>query len=122
METPLPKNCQHLFGIVNIVAPNLAVVHGDKTTPHIANILHEKAIETIVLKGGRELNNRLGMNFVTLAPNKIVMPAGAPDIKKQLTNHGIEVHEIVIDEYLKAAGGLACLTGILRRDCSSCSK
>ena len=69
-----------------------------------------------MLPDNDELNIMLGMNFVTLSPGKIVMPSGAPEIKAKLAASGIEAHEIDVSEYLKGAGGLACLTGILRRD------
>ncbi len=115
IETPLPENSQHLLGIVNFVACDLAVVHGGKVTKHITNQLAAKDISTIVLPEDDELNISLGMNFVTLGSRKIIMPSGSPGICAKMKNHDIEVHEINVSEYLKAAGGLACLTGILRR-------
>lgn len=116
LETVLPEKAQHLLGIVNFVASDLAVVHGGKITSHLADILSCRGIKTIVLPDGEELRDKMAMNFVTLAPGRIVMPSGAPKTRGILTAHGIEAHEIDVSEYLKAAGGLACLTGILRRE------
>ncbi|MBU0485643.1 MAG: amidinotransferase [Proteobacteria bacterium] len=116
LTTTIPERSQHLLGIVNFVAADLAVVHGGKVTPHLTALLAAKEIKTIVLPDDDELNFKLGMNFVTLAPGKIVMPSGAPRIKARLAAQGIEAHEIEVSEYLKAAGGPACLTGILRRE------
>lgn len=115
-QIPLPEKSQHLLGIINPVASDLAVVHGGKITQDLTDILQAKNITTILLEDDAELNSQMGMNFVTLSPGKIVMPTGAPAVKCRLEDHGIEVHQIDIGEYLKAAGGLACLTGILRRD------
>lgn len=92
------------------------MVHSGKLTPQLADLLDAKSIKTIVLPDGEELNHRLGMNFVTLASSKVVMPSGAPGIKEILLANGLEVHEVDVSEYLKAAGGLACLTGILKRE------
>lgn len=116
IKTPLPQKTQHLLGIVNFVAADQAVVHGGKMTPHLADILAAKGIKTIVLPDDDELNVGLGMNFVTLGPGDIVMPSGAPGIKARLAAQGIAAHEIEVGEYLKAAGGPACLTGIIRRE------
>ncbi len=115
IEIPLPHNCQHLLGIVNFVDEDLAIVHGGKATPLIFKTLLQRGIKSIVLPVDYELTKALGMNFVTLAPKKIVMPSGAPGIRGKLEANGIEVHEVDVSEYLKAAGGIACLTGILRR-------
>ncbi|MFH0781131.1 MAG: arginine deiminase family protein [Pseudomonadota bacterium] len=116
IEIPLPKKCQHLLGIVNFIDVDLAAVHGGKITHQLSDILSARKIRTILLPDNDDLNVRQGMNFVTLAPGKIVMPKGAPGVKASLEDHGIEAYEVEISEYLKAAGGLACLTGILRRD------
>ncbi len=116
LDIPLPEKSQHLLGIVNFIDVDLAAVHGGKITRLLSNILATRNIRTIVLPDSDEMNVRLGMNFVTLAPGKIVMPRGAPGVKASLENHGVEAHEVEISEYLKAAGGLACLTGILRRE------
>ena len=37
-------------------------------------------------------------------------------MRRRLEGEGVVVHAVDIGEYLKAAGGLACLTGILARD------
>ena len=116
VEIPLPEKSQHLLGLVNFVDSERAIIHGGKITTHLRDILTARGIKTIVLADSEELNSKLAMNFVTLAPGKIVMPSGAPMTKGKLQAAGLQVHEINISEYLKAAGGLACLTGILRRE------
>jgi len=56
------------------------------------------------------------MNFVAVGPSEILMPAGCPGIRVRFQAEGVDAHEVEVGEYLKAAGGLACLTGILARD------
>ncbi len=116
IAVPLPSGVQHLLGVVNFVAAELAVVHGGQADGQLLSLLAAKGIETIVLAPDEEVTAKLGMNFVTLAPRRIVMPAGCPGIKNRLGAAGIACAEIEVGEYLKAAGGLACLTGILRRE------
>lgn len=115
ISVPLPTGVQHLLGVVNFVAADLAVLNGGKASANLQKILVGAGVETIVLPPDRELTVKLGMNFVTLGPRRIVMPGGCPGIKKRLQQAGIECAEIEVGEYLKAAGGLACLTGILKR-------
>jgi arginine deiminase len=58
----------------------------------------------------------LALNFVTLAPGKILMAAGYPETKKFLENHSIQVIEVEIAELRKGWGSLHCMIGILRRN------
>ncbi len=111
----LPSGIQHLLGIVNLVDHDLAVVRSDKATADLLDILRNAHIETIPCDPDEEIVDRLGMNFVAIGPRRIVMPGGCPNLRRRLMNSGISVHEIDISEYLKGAGGLGCLTGIIRR-------
>ena len=56
------------------------------------------------------------MNFVTLAPGRIVMPARCPRTTAVYEAHDVECHAVEVSEYIKAAGALGCLTGILSRE------
>jgi N-dimethylarginine dimethylaminohydrolase len=58
---------------------------------------------------------RTRMNFVTLRPRRVLMPAGCQGVRARLEAEGIATIEVEIGEYLKAAGGVGCLTGVLRR-------
>lgn len=62
-----------------------------------------------------EEGRRMALNFVTLAPRKVLMPAGCPRTQALLESAGVERLSVEIGEIVKAAGGIACLTGILRR-------
>ncbi len=112
---PMPAGVQHLLGVVNFVDTDLAVLHGGRTPSSLKVFLASQGVETISLAPGDELDQGRGMNFVTLAPRRVLMPAGCPGIRSQLEEAGIEVLEAEVGEYLKGAGGLGCLTGILSR-------
>ncbi|MDD5759585.1 MAG: arginine deiminase family protein [Desulfobulbaceae bacterium] len=115
LEVALPRGVQHLLGVVNFVDRGVAVLNVAKASPALQEVLASRGIATILLPPDDELLQGLGMNFVTLAPRRVVMPANCPGIRKKMMSAGVEVLEMDVSEYLKAAGGLACLTGILRR-------
>lgn len=115
IEITLPRGCQHLLGVVNFISGDLAAVHERKLTTELTGILEHHNIETVRMPDNDDVNRRLAMNFVTLSPREIVMPAGAPAIGDLLGKHGVTVFTVECSEYLKAAGGLGCATGILRR-------
>jgi arginine deiminase len=56
------------------------------------------------------------LNFVTLGPRRILMAAGNPITRAFYEKAGITYHQVEVDELLKAAGGIGCLTGILERE------
>jgi len=118
LEVALPVGVQHLLGVVNFVDRDLAVVNGGKVTAQLAELLDARDIRQIVLPPDAELTAGLGMNFVTLAPRRLLMPAGCPGIRARFRSEGLEVLEAEIGEYRKAAGGIGCLTGVLRRGSS----
>ncbi|HYK21535.1 MAG TPA: arginine deiminase family protein [Pyrinomonadaceae bacterium] len=111
----LPEGIQHLLGIVNFVDRKLAAVRRDKATNELLGILREAAVEVVFCEPVPDLVERLGMNFVTLASGRVVMPSGCPSVRDRLNDAGVITHELDISEYCKAAGGLGCLTGIIRR-------
>jgi N-dimethylarginine dimethylaminohydrolase len=111
----LPPGIQHLLGILNFLDHDLAAVRRDKATDELFGILREARIEAVLCEPEPDVVERLGMNFVTLGRRRVVMPSGCPSVRDRLGRAGVEVHELEIDEYCKAAGGLGCLTGIIRR-------
>ena len=111
----LPRGVQHLLGVVNFADRDLAAVRRDKATDELLGVLRDAGVETIFCDPGEEVNARLGMNFVALGPRRVVMPGGCPSLRRRLSDAGVSVSEAEVGEYLKAAGGLGCLTGIIRR-------
>jgi N-dimethylarginine dimethylaminohydrolase len=111
----LPQGVQHLLGVVNFADRDLAAVRRDKATDELLGVLRNACVETIFCDPGEEVVERLGMNFVALGPRRIVMPSGCPELRRRLSDAGVSVYEADIGEYGKAAGGLGCLTGIIRR-------
>lgn len=115
IPVPLPPGVQHLLGIVNFIDETLAAVRADRVSDALLAILRTASVETLVCGPGGDVSDRLGMNFVTLAPRRVVMPAGCPSVRQRLAEAGVQVHELDVSEYRKGAGGIGCLTGILSR-------
>ncbi|MDP2310757.1 MAG: arginine deiminase family protein [Pseudomonadota bacterium] len=106
---------QHLLGVVNLITPTLAAVIQPHMTPSLRDALGAADIELIELPSDNETEDLRAMNFVTLAPGRIVMPDRCPRTMARYEAHGVECHPIDVSEYIKAAGALGCLTGILSR-------
>jgi arginine deiminase len=58
----------------------------------------------------------MALNFVTLGPRRILMAAGNPSTQAFYGEAGIDCLTVQVDQLVKAAGGICCLTGILHRE------
>ena len=115
-QVPLPSTgVQHLLGVVNLLDDQLAVINGARADEALLRRLAELGIEPLVFPPGDELLDRRSNNFVTLEPRVVVMPSGCPQSQRLLEDHGVRCHTLDVGEYVKAAGALGCLTGILSR-------
>jgi len=111
-----PAGTQHLQGVISFLGPELAVAHGQRLTPEIAQVMEAAGYELLILEPSEELEGGRAMNIVTLGPNEIVMPSGCPQTQATFEARGIQTHSLEVTEYIKAAGALGCLTGIIARD------
>ena len=59
--------------------------------------------------------DEMAINQVTLGPRKVLMPAERPRTRQFLEAEGVFCRTVAIDELLKGAGGIGCLTGVLKR-------
>lgn len=114
IPVPVPMGVQHLLGSVNFLDESLAALHPG-AGPEVREALRRAGVEVWEVEDPEELTRRRALNFVTLAPRKILMPAHCPRTRRAWEARGIEVRTVEVDEYLKAAGGPGCLTGILWR-------
>lgn len=112
----MPERAQHLLGVVNFVDHDLAMVRAGKASDELSSILKVASVDVLTADDAmRSAADAVGMNFVTLGPRRVAMPSGYPSIRDRLRDAGTLVSEIDVSEYCKAAGGLACSTGILQR-------
>ena len=54
-------------------------------------------------------------NVVTLGPRRVLMPANSEITQRAYQQVGVETVTVEVDEIVKAAGAVGCLTGILSR-------
>lgn len=115
-EFLLGPGVQHLLGAVNFLDRDLAAVHPTGASPLLRHFLETRRITLLDVPVHDRPIPRQPMNFVSIGPRCIAMPAGNQSAAALYRTHGVEVAELETTEYTRAAGGLACLTGILRRD------
>ncbi len=116
MRVQLPWGAMHLDGLLNILDNDLAVVWPRRTPYPVVHCLIERGFRIIEIEDEQEAHHRLPMNFVTLAPGRILMPSGAPRTRAKYEQAGIECVEVDVSELIKAGGGIHCMTGYLKRE------
>jgi len=114
VPVPVPMGVQHLLGSLNFLDFSVAALHPGAGS-EVRDCLRAEGIEVWEVEDQEELTRRRALNFVTLSPRKILMPARCPRTRRAWEARGVEVLTVEVDEYLKAAGGPGCLTGILWR-------
>lgn len=112
----LPYGTMHLMGQLRFADRDLAIAWPGRV-PHAAvEALRARGCSVLFLPDEDEARYGMALNFVTVAPRQILMPAGNPATQSFYKQAGITCHTVQIDELVKAAGGIGCLTGILRRE------
>lgn len=112
----MPFGTMHLMGMLRIVDRDLAIAW-PRRTPHAAvMLLREQGFRVEFLPDADAAQANRALNFVTLAPGKILMPGGNDLTRAWYEGLGIEVIETPMFELRKAAGAVGCLTGIVERD------
>jgi N-dimethylarginine dimethylaminohydrolase len=111
----LPYGAMHLMGQLRFADRNLAIAWPGRVPFAAVEALRDRGYTVALLPDENEARRGMALNFVTLAPRQIMMPAGNPVTQSFYEAAGICCHSIQVDELLKAAGGIGCLTGILHR-------
>jgi len=111
----LPFGSMHLMGTLRLAGPGIAVGYPGRTPHRAVRALRERGYRMLWAPDMDEVK-RMALNFVTLGPGRILMAAGCPRTQAMYEAEGIECVTVEIDELVKAAGGMGCLTGILKRE------
>ena len=77
--------------------------------------LQERGYQMAWLPDLEEVEQLKAFNIVTLAPRKILMPAGCPYTQRFFEDQGVECITVEMDELVKAAGAIGCLSGVVER-------
>ena len=112
----MPYGTMHLMGMMRIPNRNLAIAW-PRRTPHAAvTLLRDHGYQVEFLPDVDAAQANRALNFVTLGPGRILMPAGNDQTCSWYESLGIEVVQTPMFELRKAAGAVGCLTGIIERE------
>jgi N-dimethylarginine dimethylaminohydrolase len=112
----LPHGAMHLMGTLRFLDRDLAVAWSGRVPYGAVEALQTRGYRVIFLPDGSEAQRGMALNFVTLSPRQVLMPAGNPATQRFYEEAGITCHTVAVDELIKAAGGIGCLTGVLERN------
>lgn len=112
----LPYGAMHLMGQLRFAGPDLAVAWPGRVPYQAVEALRLRGFTVLFVPDEDEAKHGMALNFVTLGPRHILMPAGNPVTQAMFVAAGIECIPVPVDELVKAAGAIGCLTGILLRD------
>ena len=115
VEVPLGPGVQHLLGSMVPLDEHTVALHSAAAGAELRAVLADHGYRVIEFEPDDELLHARGLNLVPLAPGRVLMPAGAPGIRRRLEAAGVAVRVVDVGEYVKAAGGIGCVTGILHR-------
>lgn len=112
----LPKNVQHLLGLLQIIDKKKALIRNQIAPKKLIRLLNKENFKLINIPEIGEVTHKQGMNIVTIRPNEIFMPKDCPELKDLYKKNKIKIlAELEITQLLAGAGGLACATGIIAR-------
>jgi N-dimethylarginine dimethylaminohydrolase len=112
----LPYGAMHLMGLLRFLDRDLAIAW-PRRTPHAAvEALRWRGVQVEFPAFEDRAAHYRAVNFVTLGPRQILMPAGAEDVQSFYENLGVECRTTPTEELSKAAGNTGCLTGVLSRE------
>jgi len=112
----MPFGTMHLMGMLRIADKDLAIAWPRRTAHAAVMALRERGYTVAFLPDQEEAQANRALNFVTLAPRRILMVGGNPTTQLFYEELGIEVTAVPADELAKAAGAIGCLTGVLGRE------
>jgi arginine deiminase len=115
----LPYGAMHLMGTLRFPDRDLAVAWRERVPCAAVEALRTRGYTVLFAPDEGEARRRMALNFVTLAPRHILMTAGNPITQAFYQDAGIVCETVEVDELLKAAGGIGCLTGVLERESQS---
>ncbi|MCP4143128.1 MAG: amidinotransferase [Chloroflexi bacterium] len=117
VQVDLPVGTMHLMGVLRIISSDLAIARGYRFAHRGVDALKARGMRVLYLPDEKNsASYTAALNFVTLAPYKILMVGGNPVAQDFYENLGITCHAVEMDELRKAAGAIGCTSGILERE------
>ena len=82
----------------------------------VYELLKARGFRFLDVPDAGEARHGMAINMVPLAPGVVVMPAGNPVTRAALEAHGVTCLEAEVDELMKGAGSVHCMTGVVHRE------
>jgi N-dimethylarginine dimethylaminohydrolase len=111
----LPYGAMHMMGTLRFPDRDLAVAWAGRVPYAAVEGLRTRGYKVLFAPEERELRQGMALNFVTLGPRQVLMAAGNPVTQRFYKQTGIRCEVVEVDELVKAAGGIGCLTGVVWR-------
>jgi N-dimethylarginine dimethylaminohydrolase len=112
----LPRGVQHLMGLVRLVDARLALARVERAPASLLRLLARRGFRVVPVPEIGETTEGQGMNVVTVAPRRVLMPKDCPLLKRAYAAAGVSVAaEVGIAQLRRGAGGLGCASGVLAR-------
>jgi N-dimethylarginine dimethylaminohydrolase len=115
LRLPIPYGYAHIDSIISFVDKKTAVFDPVRLPWDVWTALKNRGFKLFEAPSSLETRD-LALNFIALAPGKILMAAGYPETKEFLQSRGIAVLEVDITELRKGWGSLHCMTAVLKRE------
>lgn len=116
IQVGLPYGAMHLMGTLRFAARDLALAWPGRVPYAAVEALRRRGYIVLFLPDDRAAMQSAAFNFVTLGPRRILMPAGNPTTEAFYREAGLHCITVEVDELIKAAGAIGCMTGIVARE------
>jgi N-dimethylarginine dimethylaminohydrolase len=108
-----PAEVMHLLSLVNLAAPDLAVVHLSLAPVRLVELLHERGVRIVDVPDDEF--ESMGPNVLALEPGVVIALERNRETQRRLERLGVEVQTYAGTELSKGDGGPGCLTRPLLR-------
>jgi N-dimethylarginine dimethylaminohydrolase len=115
IQVGLPYGAMHLMGTLRFADRDLAIAWPGRVPYAAVEALRGRGYRVLFLPDPDEARHGMALNTVTLGPRRVLMPAGNPITQSFYEAAGIDSLTVAVDELIKAAGGIGCMTGVLER-------
>ena len=112
----LPSGTMHLMGVLRFVDRDHAICWESKIPKEAIRELKQHGFTISFIPDEQEAVEGMALNFVTLSPDRILMPWNNHETQSFYEDRGITCTTIEVGEFHKASGGIGCLTGVLKRE------
>jgi N-dimethylarginine dimethylaminohydrolase len=116
VQVGLPYGAMHLMGTLRFADRDLAMAWPGRVPYAAVEALRARGYQVLFLPDLQEAARGMALNVVTLGPRRVLMPSGNPSTHDFYRAAGIACLTVPLDELIKAAGGIGCLTGVLERE------